>query len=437
AEQAVAWTSYLARSCYMLQQGEYVADIAYYYGEDNNITVMFSGRNGNGLPEIPEGYSYDFVNADALVNLMSVENGRIVTPSGMSYRLLVLDPNSRYMTLSVLRKIRDMVKNGAVVTGTKPVQTPSLADDPAEFDAIVSELWANETGANSAGKGKIYAGTSLPDVLKTEGVAQDFGAQEGSVKLFFVHRKVDDIQIYWVANHDDRADDIEATFRVDGMEPEIWHPETGLIEKASYRIENGVTKVKLHLEPVDAIFVVFRNRTNVKSFTLPEISETRLAAVDGEWNVSFQAGRGAPEKAVFTSLTPWNEKADRGIKYFSGTGSYSKTLHAPAEWFTSGAQLWLDLGDAQNLAEVAVNGKSLGIVWKKPFKVNVTDALKQGDNNLEIKVTNLWVNRLIGDRQPDEKNPVTFTTSRPYTADTPLKPSGLLGPVAIIKKTTK
>jgi hypothetical protein len=434
-EQAIAWTTYLARSCYMLQQGKYVADIAYYYGEDNNITVMFSGRGGNGLPAIPEGYNYDFVNADALVNLMSVDNGRIVTPGGMSYRVLVLDSNSRYMTLPVLRKIRDMVNDGAIVTGTKPVQTPSLADDPEEFNAIVNQLWAKEEGVNNTGKGKIYAGMSLADVLAAQNVSRDFSSQGGSNRLFFVHRKASDIHIYWVANHDDRTDDIEATFRVDGMEPEIWRPETGLIEKASYRIENGVTKVKLHLEPVDAIFVVFRNSTDIRSFTLPETSETQLTIVESEWNVSFQAGRGAPEKAVFTSLSPWNENEDRGIKYFSGTGTYLKTIHAPAGWFTSGAQLWLDLGDVQNLAEVAVNGKSLGIVWKKPFKVNITDALKQGDNSLEIKVTNLWVNRLIGDRQPDVRDVITFTTSKPYTADSPLKPSGLLGPVTIIKKT--
>lgn len=436
AEQAIAWTAYLARSCYMLQQGKYAADIAYYYGEDNNVTVLFSGRNGNGLPAIPQGYSYDFVNADALVNVMTVNNGQIVTPSGMSYRVLALDPNSRYMTLSVLRKIRDMVNDGAIVTGTKPVRTPSLVDDEEEFNAIVNDLWANDAGVNNTGKGKVYSGTSLADVLKSQNLAQDFSyiKPKDDTNLFFVHRKSGDINIYWVANHNDWVEDIQATFRVDGMEPEIWRPETGLIEKASYNIENGATEVPLHLEPSDAIFVVFRNKTSVKSFTLPETTETQLATVEGEWNVSFQAGRGAPEEAVFTSLTPWNGHENRGIKYFSGTGTYSKTLQAPAEWFASGAQLWLDLGDVQNLAEVAVNGKSLGIVWKKPFRINVTGALKQGDNSLEVKVTNLWVNRLTGDRQPNEKNPVTFTTSKPYTADTPLKPSGLLGPVTITKK---
>lgn len=437
ADQAIAWTTYLARSCYMLQQGEYVADIAYYYGEDNNITVLYSGRSGNGLPDIPEGYNYDFVNADALVNLMAVDNGHMVTPSGMNYRILVLDTNSRYMTLTVLRKIRDMVNNGAIITGDIPVQSPSLADSPEEFDAIVNELWPNKNGINNVGKGKVYAGTSLADVLKTQDITPDFSylKPQNDTRLFFVHRNVGNTDIYWVANHKDRTEDIEVTFRVDGMEPEIWHPETGKIEKASYRMENGTTKVQLRLEPYDAIFVVFRNKTRVKSFTLPETTETQLATINGEWNVTFQAGRGAPDEAVFTSLTPWNENADRGIKYFSGTGTYSKTVQVPAEWLGSGSQLWLDLGDVQNLAEVAVNGKSFGIVWKKPFKVNVTGALEQGENNLEIKVTNLWVNRLIGDRQPDEKNPVTFTTSEPYKADSPLKPSGLLGPVRFLSLT--
>ena len=435
AEQAIAWTIYLARSCYMLQQGKYVADIAYYYGEDNNITVMFSHRTGKGLPKVPAGYSYDFVNSDALVNLMSVDNGQIVTTSGMNYQVLVLDTNSRYMTLSVLHKIREMVNNGAVIAGAKPVQTPSLADDPEEFNLIINELWANEEGVNNIGKGKVYAGVPLAEVLQAQKVARDFNyvKPQDDTKLFFVHRKLDDIEIYWVANHIDRVEDIEATFRVEGMEPEIWHPETGVMKKASYTIENGTTKVQLHLEPTDAIFVVFRNKTDVKSFTLPEKTETPLATVDGEWNVAFQSGRGAPEEAVFASLTPWNENENKGIKYFSGIGTYSKTVQAPAEWFNSGAQIWLDLGDVHNLAEVIINGKSLGIVWKKPFKVNVTDALKQGENKLEIKVTNLWVNRLIGDRQPDAKGKITFTTTEPYKADSPLKSSGLIGPVRFLK----
>ena len=435
AEQAIVWTTYLARSCYMLQQGKYVADIVYYYGEDSNITALFGGQgNAGGLPDIPQEYSYDFVNADALVNLMSVDNGQITTPSGMRYRVLVLDHNSRYMTLTVLRKIRDMVQKGAVVTGVKPIQSPSLLDDPGEFNAIVSQLWTRE-GANPIGKGIVYSGVSLPEVLKSQHVAQDFSyiKTQDDTNLFFVHRKVDDTDIYWIANHNNRAEDIATTFRVDGMEPELWHPVSGKIEKLSYRIENGVTKIPLHLDPFDAVFVVFKNKTNTKSFSLPETVKTQLTTVTGEWNVAFQTGRGAPGNAVFASLSPWNENSDQGIKYFSGTATYSKNIQAPAEWFASGSQLWLDLGVVHNLAEVIVNGKSLGVVWTRPYQVNVTDALKQGNNTLEIKVTNVWANRLIGDRQPNAQQ-ITFTTLEPYTADSPLLPAGLLGPVTVSKK---
>ena len=439
AEQAIYWSTYLARSCFMLQQGKFVADIAWYYGEDNNITALFGGQAGfgsqasAGLPDIPKEYSYDFVNADALVNLMSVENGAIVTPSGMRYRLLALDNNSRYMTLPVLRKIRDMVLKGAVVTGNKPVQSPSLADNSGEFNAIVRQLWAKE-GVNQVGKGIVYAGISLPEVLRAQIITQDFSyiKPQDDTNLFFVHRKAEDTDIYWVSNHNNRVEDVATTFRVEGMEPELWHPVTGNIEKLSYTIENGVTKIPLHLEPFDAVFVVFRNKTSVKSFTMPETAKTQLATVEGEWNVAFQAGRGAPAQAVFASLTQWNENTDKGIKYFSGTATYSKTIQAPAEWFSSGAQLWLDLGIVHYLAEVIVNGKSLGVVWTRPFKVNVTGTLKQGSNNLEVKVTNVWANRLIGDKQPDAEK-FTFTTLEPYTADSQLFPSGLIGPVTISK----
>jgi hypothetical protein len=173
------------------------------------------------------------------------------------------------------------------------------------------------------------------------------------------------------------------------------------------------------------------------TMTIERPKEQDLAVIDGPWNVSFQEKRGAPAQATFESLTPWNENTDQGIKYFSGTGSYVKNISAPAEWFNSGNELWIDLGKVQNLAEVVINGKSLGIVWKTPFRVNIEGALKQGDNKIEIKVTNLWVNRLIGDQQPGVKEKVTYTTMPFYQATSPLKPSGLIGPVKLIAVTKK
>ncbi|HJZ38937.1 MAG TPA: glycosyl hydrolase, partial [Bacteroidales bacterium] len=429
AEQAGPWITYLARSSYMLQQGKFIADIVYFYGEDNNITALF----GDKLPDIPEGYNYDFVNADALISQFSVSKGRITTPSGMNYQLLALDSNSVYMSLTVLRKIRDLVNAGALVAGPRPLKTPSLSDDENEFKSIVDQLWANENGVNAVGKGRVYAGQALAEVMKSLEVLPDFQftRPQENTNLLFVHRKMGRAEFYWVNNRNNRVEDVEATFRIEGREAEIWHPQTGKIEQASYSIANGLTKVPLHLEPNDAVFVVFRNKAKGNSFTVKEQTSTELAAVEGPWNVNFQADRGAPAGVILESLTPWNENADEGIKYFSGTGTYAKTIHAPAEWFKVGTQLWLDLGNVKNLAEVILNGKSLGIIWKAPFSVDITGALKQGENQLEVRVTNLWVNRLIGDQQPGATK-LTYTTMPFYRVDSPLMQSGLLGPVTIL-----
>jgi len=435
AEQAKPWTTYLARSSYMLQQGKFVADVIYFYGEDNNITALFA----NKLPDVPPSYNYDFVNADALVNVLSVNKGQVITPSGMNYSLLALDANSKYMSLAVLRKISEMVKAGAVVVGEKPVGTPSLSDDQAEFKTIVDELWAKEKGENTIGKGKVYAGQTIAEVLTSLKVTPDFvyTKPQNTTNLMYVHRKLGDVEIYWVNNRNNNVENLEATFRIKGKAAEIWNPETGFIEDVSYSIADGHTTVPLNLKPNDAVFVVFRKKAKTSSLKLTQPVEIQLAVIDGAWNVSFQPNRGAPAQIVLDKLTSWSENTDPGVKYFSGTGSYTKTIQAPAGWFKEGSQIWLDLGSVKNLAEVVVNGKSLGIVWKKPFRVNVTEPLKQGENVLEVKVTNLWVNRLIGDRQPEIPKKYTYTTQTFYQANSPLLPSGLLGPVKIVGLSAK
>jgi hypothetical protein len=278
---------------------------------------------------------------------------------------------------------------------------------------------------------------TIKEVLDILNIVPDltYSRPQDNTNLMFVHRKAGNVDFYWVNNRNPRVEDLEATFRVKGREAEIWHPETGKIEKASYTIENGVTEVPLHLESSDAVFVVFRNKAKDASRIVPTPSEQQLAAIEGPWIVSFQEKRGAPVEVTFETLTPWNENADNGVKYFSGTGVYSKTIHASAEWFREGEELWLDLGSVKNLAEVVVNGQSLVIVWKTPFRVNITGALKEGTNKIEVKVTNLWVNRLIGDQQPGVKEKITYTTMPFYRADSPLQPSGLLGPVRIVSLT--
>ncbi|MFN8241624.1 MAG: glycosyl hydrolase [Bacteroidales bacterium] len=429
AEQATAWIDYLSRSCFMLQQGKFVADVAYFYGEDNNITALF----GNELPPVPDGYNYDFVNADALVNALETVRGNIITPAGTSYRLLALDPNSRYMSLKVLKAIKELVIRGATVSGNKPLGSPSLSDNPDEFKSIADELWKSEKGVNLAGKGKVLAGMSVPEALKQLAVIPDFDYTSSvtGARLLYVHRTLGSTQIYWVNSRSGEPLKVETSYRVTGLLPEIWHPETGRIEKVSYTIKDDVTTIPLELDPNDAVFVVFRQKATEKSVVLPEIVEKELATIEGPWTVNFQEGRGAPSQQTFDKLSAWQTSEDNGIKYFSGTASYTRAIQAPDEWIAH-ENIWIDLGEVGNLAEVFINGKSLGITWKKPFRVNVTGELKKGDNSLEVRVTNLWVNRLIGDAQPGVKSRLTYTTMPFYNARSPLMNSGLLGPVRIV-----
>jgi hypothetical protein len=424
AEQAKVWTDYLARSSYLLQQGKFVADVAYFYGEDNNITSLF----GKKLPAIPEGYNYDFINADALINLLSVKEGKLVTPSGMSYEVLVLDENAKNMSLAALRKIRDLVKAGATIVGVKPEKSPSLRDSQAEFAALVKEIWGTD-------RPNVSADQPLAQVLQAKKIAPDFtySKPQADTQTLYVHRRLSDGEIYWVNNRKDRVEEIEASFRVQGKEAELWHPETGRTEPAAYAIAGGRTTVPLRLNPNEAVFVVFRKPAAAQSRVLPRQMQTNLATLDGAWDLQFQSGRGAPDKVTFDKLTSWTESADSGVKYFSGTANYTRTVNAPSEWFRSGARLWLDLGDVKNLAEVLLTGKSLGVIWKKPFRVDVTEALKPGANALEVKVTNLWVNRLVGDQQPNVTKKYPYTTMPFYRADSPLLSSGLLGPVQLVR----
>jgi hypothetical protein len=338
------------------------------------------------------------------------------------------------MPLAVLRKIRDLVDAGAVVVGPKPIDSPSLSDDQAQFKMIADQLWAG-----SVGKGKVFGSGTIGDALNSLKVAADFEytKPQQDTELAFVHRKVTDGDFYWVSHRNTAAEDVEASFRVTGKAPEVWHADSSLVENASYRTENGRTVVPLHLEPNDAMFVVFHGAAAAPSRTIAKPVETKLTSIEGSWDLAFQAGRGAPAKITLPTLVSWEQNSDTGVKYFSGTGAYTKIVQAPADWFQTGAKLIMDLGDVKNIADVAVNGKSLGIIWKAPFRVDVTSALKPGANTLEIKVTDLWVNRLIGDQQPNVTQKITYTASSPYRADSPLLPSGLIGPVQVIRLETR
>jgi alpha-L-rhamnosidase/Glycosyl hydrolases family 2, sugar binding domain len=429
AGQADSWVQYLTRSSYLLQQGRFVADLAYLYGEETNVTALF---HSTAVP-VPEGYNFDFVNPDALLNELSVRAGKLVTRSGMEYRMLALDTSTQCVSVLVLRKIRDLVRAGAVVVGAKPTGTPSLADDEDEFRAIVMDLWGKTPSARTVGSGKVFADRSLAQALLEMHILPDvIFTKSPNAEMRFVHRALEGGDLYFISSGTAHSQEVEVSFRVSGQIPELWRADIGTVTPLSYHTEIGRTIVPLKLEPNDAVFVVFRYPTRAQSVVIQEPTTEVLATVEGPWEVSFPPSLGAPAHVSFDRLYSWTDSADVGVKYFSGTATYEKTLPMIREWLEEGSRVQLDLGAVKNLAEVAVNGLTIGVVWKAPFKLDLTEALKVGENRIEIKVTNLWPNRLIGDKQLGARK-IAFATFDPFRADSPLLPSGLLGPVTLLR----
>ena len=425
AEQAGAWVSYLSRTAYMLQQGRFAADVLYFYGEEAPLTALY----GDHLtPDAPVGYGFDFANTDVLLNRVKVSNGSLVTDSGMRYRLLYLGGSSLRMTLPVLKRIQALVNDGATVVGQRPIESPSLTDDQHVFQNLAESIWSPENSA----AGRVMTGVDANTALQRLGVPADFEYRkpQADSEILFLHRHLQDGELYFVSNRKPTDEQVEATFNTVGRQPEIWHAESGKSEPVSYRIENGRTVMSLRFTPYDSFFVTFRRPDSAAPRALPDPITSSLANLAKGWTVSFQPGRGAATSPHAIELGSWTQASDPAIRYFSGTGIYTHSISVPSAWKHGHARLSLDLGEVRELAEVLVNGRSLGILWHPPYRVDVGDALHVGDNRLEVRVTNLWVNRLIGDAQPGAER-VTFTVGLPYRADAPLRESGLLGPVRL------
>ncbi|GJG88077.1 hypothetical protein tb265_32580 [Gemmatimonadetes bacterium T265] len=441
AEQSRAWLGYLGRASHLLQQGRFAADLAYFYGEGAPNAVPFWKPVD---PAPPAGYDYDWVNAEVLLGRMRVEDGQLVLPTGMRYRALVLPADVNQLTLPMARKLRDLVQAGATVIAPPPNGTPSLADGPAGDDsvrAVARQVWGAADGRgvteHAYGKGKVSWGVPVAQVLGAAGVAPDVtvDGRGPDARHAWIHRSAGDAEVYFVANQQEKAEDVTASFRVSGRDVELWDAATGETAPAAYTTANGRTEVPLHLDPYGSTFVVFRrSAAAAPSRTVAAPARATLATVAGPWQVRFQPGRGAPAAVRVDSLASWTTSAGAGVKYFSGTATYAKDVTVPAEWLRAGGRVELDLGRVKEIAEVLVNGQPAGgILWKPPFRAGVTSALKPGANRVEVRVTNLWSNRMIGDLQPGATQRFTFTDFRPFTKDSPLMESGLLGPVAFVR----
>jgi len=495
--KAKPFIAYLARCCSLLQQGLFVGDVCYYYGDQAFNFVPPKQVD----PSLGFGYDYDVTNAEALLDRMEVREGRIVLPDGLSYELLVL-PDREDMDWDVLQKIEKLVQAGATVVGRKPTRSNGLSDFPRRDErvkALAEKLWADCDGdkvkEHSYGKGRIVWGQSLRDVLQTRGLGPDFSftSRNSETALDYIHRRTKDADIYFVSNKSLRWEEANCTFRVRGKQPELWMPDTGERRKqVVYDVVEGGTKVPLRLPPAGSVFVVFRDKADTDRIVsvrsdggqilplssgspqeLPAIevrpgqqSSVELLAwkpgtysletaqgkkatvtvekvppaheITGPWEVRFPKGWGAPASKVFPKLMSWTEDPEDGVKYFSGIATYSKEFDLPAEMTRENTQIVLDLGQVRAVADVSVNGKPLGILWKPPFRVDVTRAVKPSANRLVVEVANLWANRLIGDAGlPKDKRfcrtnmTHALTYSSPWK-ETPLLESGLLGPVRLL-----
>jgi hypothetical protein len=677
------WLQYAARSQNMLRQGTLVADLVYYAGPEVPVdTPVFPDHL---KPTPPEGYYYDVANEEAILTRMKAQNGRIVLPDGLSYRVLVL-PEDKRLGVEVLRKVRDMVKEGVALVGPKPEVNPGLTGYPnndSELRQIADEIWGDLNGSTSTersyGKGRVFWGLPMATVLDKLNIKPDcdMTSRSGDAPINFLHRRVGEAEVYFVANRRRSSEDVVCTFRVKGKQPELWNPETGEITAINlYDQTDAGVRVPLQLSPSESVFVVFRTpapaqhlrsiakdgttiagtdpfpalpagrqRDVTNDFTLsvwikpdlnvnlpaqgahnpyepmrsivisppegdtlygkghvscgltagrngvavlehahmdwhtvlavpmpiagwvhvalvykagapsvyvngklagqgeasgniahpglkdvrerdgceyfdgdmsdpelfpealgedriqqlaakgipspiapPEIEWTggansellvwqdgsytlqgaagnsalkisgigKPTEISGPWQVSFPPNLGAPAQVTLPELISLHQHSDPGVKYFSGTATYSKQISIPAGAVSGDRRLYLDLGWVHVLAQVRLNGRDLGLLWKPPFRVDITKAVRPGENKLEVLVTNHWVNRLIGDEQLPPENEyapggnitvipdwylqgkpkppggrTTFATWKHFDKDSPLLVSGLVGPVRL------
>lgn len=430
---------YLKRANFMLQQGNYIADVAYFIGED--VPKM----TGICDPSLPRGYSFDYINSEVIRNRVTVREGKLVLPDGMSYRILVV-PKLEAMRPELLKKISELVKQGAVVLGQAPKYSPSLQNYPAcdaQVRQLASDLWGKVDGVKvksaKVGNGMIISGMDMQEALDLIKVVPDCKLDNADPALF-IHRKMTGGDIYFITNQADKAIAINPEFRISGKCPEFWDATTGNTrDLPEYTIKGETTTVPLKLDPFESAFVIFRNKSgNPKEtiigtiFPVPQF----LSELAGPWIVTFDvAKRGPVRPTVFTTLMDWTTSSNDSIKYFSGTAIYKTTFSL--DQVDSKIRLFIDLGAVKTMAKVKLNGKYVGGVWTAPWKVDISSAVKSGENILEVEVVNTWVNRLIGDSKLPVAERKTWCDVNPYKPESPLDPSGLLGPVKMISVNEK
>jgi hypothetical protein len=515
-EETKPWHEYLTRCQYLLQKGLFVADLLYMQAEAAPNRFMPPGVDyANPIPPDPPGYNFDGCTADVVFNRISIKDGLIVLPDGMSYHAMVLpSPGDQVMagvmTVKLAKKILELVNKGMVIVGPPPVKTPGLTNYPQcedELKQIVDQLWGDTTspGMRKVGKGHVFWGKSPQEVLSEMGIPQDFSCGK-TAPFRYIHRRAEDgSEIYFVSNKQNAEVESRCNFRVSKRRPEFYWPETGRIEKpAIYSVTNDTTSLPVRLSEFGSVFVVFPPNTwqepdrivkvthngatilndigskievnridNKFEFLVSQAGQYTLLTdnnnvlkieiaqlpepikIVGPWDVHFAPNWGAPPRIQFPELISWSDHADQGVRYFSGKATYRKKILISNDMLQKDRLLFLDLGEVEVMAIVKLNGKVLGTLWKKPFRLDITQAVQPGENSLELTIVNLWPNRLIGDAnlpedckwsdrgelmeypqwlldgKPSPTGRFTFSIIKVWSKDDALRNSGLIGPVML------
>jgi len=423
---APEWISYLSRIQFLLQQGNFVADICLIRHDD--LEHLSREQPGKDLTEAMHGYDYDVCSPEDLLK-MNYRDGWFFLPQGQRYRLLVM-PENGFIQLKVLRHLKELVEAGGTVVGPAPYGSSGfLADkkDREEFDAIKTALWGRHA----------VRYMDIPAALEKNNIPPDF-QWIPTDSLRYIHRRTAEADIYFVSNQQDATVDALISMRITAAQPEIWDPVSGkMASVTAFSLRNERTSFYYTFPPHGSICVVFRKKLDSHDAMLakdrdikPQAPERPIytLSLQAGWDLSFLDGRGAPRSMSIHELRSWSDFPEPAIKYYSGTASY-KTSFLLADSLIP-ARCILQLGDMADLAEVKINDRSLPVIWTKPYSADLSGLLKKGANTLEISITNRWINRLIGDQQTER--PFTRSTWSYYSADSPLQKAGLMGPVELI-----
>ncbi len=443
---------YLARCSQLLRQGLPVADVLYLTPEGAPMVFRPPQSATRGLSQDRRGYNFDGCSPDVLLSRVFVKDGELILPEGNRYRLLVL-PETASMTPSLLRKIQQLINDGATVLGSAPRQSPSLSGYPQcdrEVQTLAAAMWgqspaSTQPAERDLGTGHLFVDPTTPKypslypdydvtarILAGMGIAPDF---DSDVPLRYTHRSVDGREVYFVANPSDAAIDANCSFRAVGT-PRWWDPMTGEIrDLPEFAVRGGITTVPLRFDPVGSGFVVFESDAKTAASTTQHgsnlVIHTPVAKIATPWDVHFDPAWGGPDHVVFSSLDDWSHRPEPGIRAYSGKAIYTTTFTLSPDALRDSAHFSISLGEVNAIASVRLNGADLGIAWCPPWRLNVPPGLLKPTNQIAITVANLWINRLITDSGLPPAQRLTKTNWNPFKPSDALQPSGLRGPVQL------